>query len=472
MRILLVSSPRTVIGFDRATKLPNLGLNSIAGNISGDDVDIRILDLVLAGNEPSRFLSDYLKFYNPDIVGFSCMTFQYDDTMRLAALVRAHNRHTRIILGGYHPTIDFENMFDGGYVRNIDFIIRNEGESAFNLLIEQIQSGKNYRDIPSLSYIEKNAVIHNPRGGNLDLDLLKFPDRENRVLKKGFHILGNPADVIETSRGCVNRCGFCSIRQMYGTTFRKYKISRVIEDIRDARNRGAQAILIVDDNVTVDSVRFEDLCREIILNKLNDVKYAVQASIHGFKRAPGLPKLMSQAGVNICFLGIENTSERNIDFLNTKKLQHPEARDLVAELQGYGITVIGSFIIGNSEDTRETIYDNFHYANDIDVDIPLFLILTPFPKTEIRQELLKHGLITNKCDYSRYDLFHANVKTHHLSSRDLEKIRDEIAFKILNKNRRLWKLAGKYPKFSIKLFFDQLVNQPREVFGHIRGVFR
>lgn len=472
MRILLVSSPKTIIGFDRVTKLPNLGLNSIAANILGENINVKVLDLVLAPKEPSHYLLHYLKIYDPDVVGFSCMTFQYDDTMKLAGLVREYNPNIKIIWGGYHPTVGYENLFLGPHRQNIDFIIRNEGEITCNLLIEQIQSDGNYEDIPSLSYIKNDTIIHNPQGKILDLDGVKIPDRTNRVIKKGFHILGIPADVIETSRGCVNHCKFCSIRQMYGASFRKYKIERVIEDIMDARNHGAQAILIVDDNITVDAVRFENLCKEIINNKLNNIKYAVQASIPGLERAPGLLKLMSEAGVHLCFLGIENVSNKNIDFLDAKQMHHSETKDIINELQGYGITVIGSFIMGNPDDTREIVYENFHYANKIDVDIPLFLILTPFPKTEIREELLKHELITNKSDYSRYDLFHANVKTNYLTAEDLEKIRDEIAFKIFKKSSRLWRLVRKYPYFSIKLLFDQLINQPKEVIGYIQGIFR
>lgn len=472
MRILLVSSPKTIIGFDRVTKLPNLGLASIAANILRKNIEVRILDLVLAKNEPSQYLLNYLKSYNPDIVGFSCMTFQYDDTMRFARLVKEYNRQIKIILGGYHATVEFENILNSTHKQNIDFIIRNEGEITFNLLIEQIQGGGNYQDIPSLSYIENDTIIHNPQGTILDLDRIKISDRENRVLKKGFHILGYPADVIETSRGCVNHCKFCSIRQMYGTKFRKYKIERVIEDIMDARNHGAQAILIVDDNITVDAIRFENLCKGIIHSNLKDIKYAIQASIPGLKQAPGLPKLMADAGINICFIGVENSSDRNINFLNTKQIQHSEAKDIIKELQGYGITVIGSFIIGNPGDTREIVYENYHYANSIDVDIPLFLILTPFPKTEIREELLKYGLITNKYDYSKYDLFHANVKTHYLTSDEIEKLRDEIAFKICKKSSRLWKLVNRYPNYAIKLLFDQLINQPKEVIGYIRGMIQ
>lgn len=471
MRILLIGSPKSVMGFDRVTKLPNLGLNSIAANVQNKNTDIQVLDLVLVNKEPKQYLLNFLDFFNPDIVGFSCMTFQYDDTLKLAALVRAHHPETIIVLGGYHPTVEFENILNPVGKPIVDFIIRNEGEAIFNRLIEEIQGRRNFGAIPSLSCVENGTVIHNSPGHLLDLDSIKIPDRESRILKKGFHILGDSADVIETSRGCVNRCKFCSIRQMYGSKYRKFKIDRVIQDIQSIVSRGARSILIADDNVTADSNHFEELCREIIRRRMNKIRFAVQATVSGLRRSPGLPKRMSEAGVDLCFIGIENAEEGNVHFLNTKQIRNSDTREIVRELHGYGITIIGSFIIGNPGDTREIIYDNFHFANRMDIDIPLFLILTPFPKTEIREELFKDRLITNSDDYTKYDLFHANVKTRYLSSADLEKIRDEIAFKILKKSSRFYKLVSRYPKFSAKLFFDQLINQPKEIFGYLKGSF-
>jgi anaerobic magnesium-protoporphyrin IX monomethyl ester cyclase len=472
MRILLVGSPKIIMGFDRVTRLPNLGLNSIASNINNSRDRVKVLDLVLIQNQPQPYFLNYLKFYSPDIVGFSCMTFQYDGMLRLAKLVREYGESIKIIFGGYHPTIEFEHILEGPDSRYIDFIVRNEGESTFSRLMEQIQQNGNFHDIPSLSFLEDGSPVHNPAGALLDLDQIRIPNRKNRVLKKRFHILGLPADVIETSRGCVNSCRYCSIRQMYGRKFRKYKIERVIRDIKDAAMHGAKAILISDDNITVDAKRFENICRQIIDHKLNDIKYAVQASIPGIKRAPNLPRLMFEAGVDICFIGFENSTADNINFLDTKRIPDSDAAKVVNELQGYGITVIGSFIIGNPGDTRETILENFQYANHLNIDVPLFLILTPFPKTETRKDLLKDNLITNADDFSRYDLFHANIRTHSLSPGDIEKMRDEIAFKIFKKSSRLWKLLKKYPGYSSKLILNQIVNQPGEIFGHIRGIFR
>ena len=72
-----------------------------------------------------------------------------------------------------------------------------------------------------------------------------------RVLT-GYTMLGRHVDVVETSRGCTFDCSFCSIIEMRGRNFHRFPIARVIDDIRDARRRGARAIFLVDDNITLD----------------------------------------------------------------------------------------------------------------------------------------------------------------------------------------------------------------------------
>ena len=72
-------------------------------------------------------------------------------------------------------------------------------------------------------------------------------------------MMGRQVDVVETSRGCTFDCSFCSIIEMRGRNFHTYSFDRVLADIRDARDHGARAIFIVDDNITLNIHRFEAL---------------------------------------------------------------------------------------------------------------------------------------------------------------------------------------------------------------------
>ncbi|MBU1064879.1 B12-binding domain-containing radical SAM protein [bacterium] len=471
MKILLVSSSVTVFGFDRVTRLPNLGLCSIAGNYYCPDDEIKVLDLVVTKNPEKTFLATLLSF-QPDVVDFSCMIFQFAEIVQLAGVVKNFNKDITTILGGYYATIDYDNILSYDGCDTLDFIIRNESETVFNELIRCVKSGIGFENISSLSYRDNGQIIHNPCSGVLDIDKLTLPKRSARIIKKGFHFLGIPADTVETSRGCPNNCKFCSILQMYGTTFRKFKIERVIADIQDAKNHGAKLILFTDDNITIDGKRYIEICDAIINSELNDIIYITQASVTGIKKTPGLAEKMAEAGVKFVFLGIENIVKENLSIAGkSKQNTQSDILEVVNDFRKCGVIVIGSFILGNPNDTEETMVANYKFANEINIDIPFFLLLTPFPKTKIREELLEAGLITNLSDYSKYDMFQANVKTHYLSSERLFELREEISYKILKKPSRILRLIILRPSFLLKLAIDHIIHHPGELLNYIKGMF-
>jgi len=472
LRILLVASPKTIMGFDRVTRLPNLGLCSIAANLDRNICDVKVVDLVVAGRKPRNYLQRLLKEYQPDVVGFSCMIFQYVEALELAQLTKAFNKNIKVVMGGYYPTVDYDVILERDDMNYIDFIIRNEGEIAFNALIKELNGKNNFEDVPNLSYRDNGSIRHNPSGGLLDLDEIKLPDRDVRVIKKGFHFFGVPADCIETSRGCVYKCKFCNITQMYGQSFRTYKIERVIEDLRDVQRRGVRSVFISDDNIAIDGERYKELCQAIVDAKLNDIRYTVQISIDGIVRCPGLVEIMIKSGVKMLQLGIENAYRDTLDFLGKRgRFKKSDAYEVISEFRKHNVAIVGSFIIGNPNDTEETIYENFEYAKSIKVDMPLFLILTPFPKTPLREEMIKQGLITNLDDYTKYDLFHANVKTKYLTPERLYELREKMAYKAYNNPSAVRRLFRNMPRAYIKHILKYLMERPEDFFGYIRGAF-
>ena len=101
----------------------------------------------------------------------------------------------------------------------------------------------------------------------------------------GYTLLGRRVDVVETSRGCTYDCSLCSIIEMRGRNFHVWPIEHVIQDIRDAYSRGARAIFLVDDNITLNVQRFKGLCEAIIRAGLNDIDYIVQGMTSAFAAA-------------------------------------------------------------------------------------------------------------------------------------------------------------------------------------------
>ncbi|MCF6158306.1 MAG: radical SAM protein [wastewater metagenome] len=420
MNILLMSMPDCAPHFNaRRWRPPNLAIASIAGNIEGHN--IYIADLILRRERIPETVKELLIQYRPDVVGLSAMSFQFTTARRIASLIKSLNKDIAVILGGYHATLLYDEIGKSRESDPFDFIIRGEGDLCFHELLEAIEGKKPLEGITGVSFRSNGRFIHNPPRPLEDLTKIKLPDRSKRIWK-GYNYYGFTLDIVESSRGCIMPCNFCSMDKMYGKTFRRFSIERVLSDIANAKRHGADFVIFSDDNFTLDIKRFESLCDAIVEAGHNDIRYIIQASSAGITASDTLVEKMARAGFRIVFLGIENVSEENLRLMKKGNIVE-KTKLAVKRLQEYHIMIVGGMIIGNPYDTEEDIARNYEFFVNLQIDFFADQILTPYPKTGMREELLKMGLVTNTDDYSRYNCFWANVKTHTLEPEEIQFLR-------------------------------------------------
>jgi anaerobic magnesium-protoporphyrin IX monomethyl ester cyclase len=418
MRILLLAMPDASHNFFRVMKVPQLGLCSLAAALEGHEV--RIADLVLVHRRIGAWLSRLLAEFRPELVGISCMSFQYPSALKTARICRAVDPRVKIVLGGYHPTLQAWEIAGEGECP-ADFLVRGEGEETLPGLVLLLEAGaEDFSSLPGLSWRRRGEIVHNPAGGLLDLGTVPLPDRQARLLG-GFNYFGRKLDCIETSRGCTRPCSFCSISGMYGRSFRTFEFERILADLEGLRRAGTETILIVDDNITLDAPRLKRLCAAIAERGLAGMEYIVQGSVAGIAGEPELAPLMAAANFRLVFLGIESVQVKNLDFLRKGDIRGATAK-AVGLLRRHGIAVMGGFIVGNPDDTEEDVREVFRTARRLKVDLPVVQCVTPYPATAIRKPLLESGLVTNPGDLSRYNGFICNVRTRHLDNRRLNRI--------------------------------------------------
>jgi anaerobic magnesium-protoporphyrin IX monomethyl ester cyclase len=239
------------------------------------------------------------------------------------------------------------------------------------------------------------------------------------------------ADVIETSRGCLHLCNFCSIREMYGRSFRVFPLDRVLADIEDAYSRGARHIFCTDDNITLDMDRFEQLCEGVIRLKLKNLMFTTQASPIGFAHRPDIAKKMVEAGFVSIFLGIENGSTKNL-----KTMHKPNTLDTIQRgveaLQKANIIVIAGIINGLPDDDPESIRENYQFIKKMGITSVMDQIMTPYPKTPLRDEMIEaDGSHRQLSDFRWYDGYFSNVRTSQLSPEELNFVRWKIRREVI-----------------------------------------
>jgi anaerobic magnesium-protoporphyrin IX monomethyl ester cyclase len=444
--------PNSIWAWHLYQVLPNIGLASIAGNVL-EEYEVDVADLVLVRSNFRSFIETRITKHAPDIVGLSAMSFSANTALFIAKFIKHLDPEIQITLGGYHATTMAEE-FSQLESSNLDFIIRGEGESTFNELLQALEYDKDLHGIKGLSFKKNGKMVHNPRGTLEDLTKLKLPRRSARILTKGFHSMGLKADVVESSRGCVNNCDFCSMTYMYGRNFRKYRIDRVLDDIEVCKKNGVKAIMFADDNITLDSKHLALLCEGIIEKDMNNIHYIVQASVKGLYNKPSLLKKMVKANFKLIFLGIENPNPKTLRIIgkNVRNIAE-KAESIISYLQTQKVLTAGGFILGNPEDTTEDFLNVVKYAKKVKIDIPIFQFLTPFPKTKIREKLLEKNLIFNTDDYSNYDTLTPNVKTHHLTRKEIVILRERMWDEFLTPDWFLnngINIARLYPWHSLK----------------------
>jgi len=449
--------------------MPNAALASLAGNVDAHH-RVAAADLVLAQGRVGATVDRLVAEHAPDVIGLSVMTFQRRTAFRLVERLRALRPGVKVVVGGYDPSLATEAWT--GPAPGVDFLVRGEGEETFSELLRALESGSAFEGIAGLSYRAAGGFRHNEprRVRPLEDDTLRLPKRSARVLS-GYTLLGKPIDVVETSRGCTFDCSFCSIIAMRGRNFHRRGEGRVLADIRDAREHGARAIFVVDDNITLDVKRFEALCDAIVEAKLDDIEYVVQAMTsaiadHGDSLAPK----MRRAGFRYVFLGIENVLAEDLGFLkaDAKNRRHEHGRSAgnatlqaIEHIHANDMLVVGGLIVGNPGDTRESIEANLEFARRY-VDWPYIQHPTPYPGTPMTRELLERGLILHE-RLEEYDGTTAVVRSEALPAEEIEFLR--------------WR-AERWMK--LKLFPKALREHPafclrhgREMIGHtFRGSWR
>jgi len=210
---------------DRYIAQPPLGIAYIAALLLEKGISVELIDINLRCMSV-KYVCDIIKVKKPKIVGLSALTESSVNTIRLACIIKEIDDKIKVIVGGPHFSfLDTEALSN----RCIDFVVRNEGEYTFLELCESIlYSRKCLKDIKGISYKSDGKIERNkPRPLIKELDQLPFPARHLYFLEE-YQI---PAGII-TSRGCPNKCIFCSAGAFSGGKYRMRSARNVFDELK------------------------------------------------------------------------------------------------------------------------------------------------------------------------------------------------------------------------------------------------
>ncbi len=360
----------------------------------------------------------------PDVVAVSSLA-----TCNAYTVVRALEATKKVapdaltVTGGQHFTALAEPILQQYPV--IDVIVRGEGERTLVELMEAKESGNSYADIRGLAFRYGDEIVSTPpRPFIRDMDSLPMPGYhfvEENLNRYHFKMMAGKKRyaIIEGSRGCNHSCTFCSQCSYWEHSFRAKSGRRMADEMEYCWSEfGAEFIWLTDDNFAF-GPRAEDLFKELKSRGLGEeLLWFVQSRVDDVVEYEEVIPKMWESGNRWVLLGVESGDPETLASYR-KGIEPGQAQEALRLLKENDIFAQATFIIGHRRDAHESIEGLRRYVEDIDPDLAIFMILTPFPGTELYAEAVENGWIED-WNWSNYDMIHAIMPTEHLTREEVQ----------------------------------------------------
>jgi radical SAM superfamily enzyme YgiQ (UPF0313 family) len=195
------------------------------------------------------------------------------------------------------------------------------------------------------------------------------------------------------SRGCPEKCTFCSTPQMWGNNTRWRSTKHIMDEIgNDVKDYKIGEIQFDDDTITVNKKNLFSLCEE--LGKIGlpwCTPNGTKVNYH-FNKQKEMYKVMADSGCYQITLACESGVQRVLDNIIDKRLPLETIYPSIENAKNAGMLVHTFWIVGYPGETFEEIQKTIDFAMNSGADSFSFAILSPLPGTPIYRKIIKENL--------------------------------------------------------------------------------
>ncbi len=226
----------------------------ILAALTPDDVEVELYD---------DRMEDMPYDIECDLVAITVETYTARRAYEIAGEFRKRGR--LVIMGGIHVS-----LIPNEVLKYCDSILIGDAETVWKDVISDTKRGKLqkvYKASPGIAQI----------GG--------IKPRRDIYEGKGYL----PVSLMQFSRGCKYECSFCAVSTYFE---KKHYIRRIDEVLEEIESNKSRFIFFVDDNIASDQHSLQELCRELIPQKINWISQASLDVTHN----PKSMRLMADSG--------------------------------------------------------------------------------------------------------------------------------------------------------------------------------
>ena len=366
MRLLLAAAPhRDTFGYS----MPPPGLLRLGGDLERAGVDVRLEDLayeLAAGILPDDDgLADaacdrLLARGEVDVVGISVMGATLPVALAILERVRARAPRVHTWLGGPGTTGVDRTVLER--FACVDVIVRGEGEITTRELVAAFDSARrNGADAGPEHHGSIAAGVAGTTWRRADGVVVREADRApiedlTTLAPYARHLLPSIADYkritgaadglvpIDSGRGCVYDCSFCTIGRFWSRRSRTLPAKRLVEEVLALRELpGARTAYLCHDLFGANRGQAIAFCDEMIARG-SPVPFEVRARADHLDRE--LLERMAHAGGYRVLIGVESADERVRERNHKGMRRGTDMLRVVEDCAAAGVTPILSLILG------------------------------------------------------------------------------------------------------------------------------
>jgi radical SAM superfamily enzyme YgiQ (UPF0313 family) len=312
-----------------------------------------------------------------DVVGIGIHSGNALRGYEVGRLARA--RGATVVFGGIHTSLYPEEAFELG---SAHAVVKGDGDVVWSRVLADCANGG-----PQEVY----------EGGRIEAD--QFLPARWDLLPPDSYMWAS----VQTVRGCPKHCSFCSVWRTDGQRPRQRVSEQVVEEVVELRRRGFRYIVLADDNFYPVTLQDLDLARRqegrprlAQLQALREERFELMARLAELPKgtmfftqitmeaAEDLEflKAMRKARIRAVLVGVESVTPEGLKAVH--KEFNSAGESLVRRLRTFrehGVHVLGSFIFGLPTDRPDTFDATRKLAEEAELTVAQFVLLTPFPGT-------------------------------------------------------------------------------------------
>ncbi len=366
-----------------------------------------------------------------DLVGITSKTLAVETAERFAHL--AHAAGVKVVaVGGAHATLMPEDV-----ARWADAVFTGEAYFTWPRLIQDFINDSVKPHYDDTEWAELAGIAR----------------LTDRVIAQVDENRNYWTPMLEITRGCPRNCSFCTAIRVSGQKMRFRPVAEIVEEIE---RRKIKRFFLTDDNFGLAFRLRPDYIEELFLalEKLPLRGWTAQAEMM-VSQFPDLLDLARRAHLDKFFIGFESVNPKNRRELGGKsKGQIQQYKETITKVHQHGIGVVGLFVYGFDEDTPETMWQTWEFAQSAGLDSMSQTILTPYPGTPFRVQLISENRLIPDIPWRFYDTAHITYYPQQMTVEEFAREYDKLCKTVYHPLRiaqRGLRSLSRISKYSLKM---------------------